>query len=116
MAGIIRGAGPLRPDRAGELGFGLNSSPLFLLFQAFRRNNPHSKVAGAYSKLLVVKDNDAATAMAKRFYAGESEYQTDAKWWELVEDADRQLLTPTPASAPAEGENLEGWPAEPEEP
>src|SRR5207249_2955467 len=49
MVRIIRGAGPLRPDRAGELGFGLNSSPLFLLFQAYRRNNPHSKVAAACS-------------------------------------------------------------------
>ncbi len=110
MVGIIRGAGPLRPDRAGELGFGLNSSPLFLLFQAFRRNNPHSKVAGAYGKLLVVKDNDAATAMAKRFYAGEAEYQTDAKWWELVEEADRELLTPpTPLPVPGSGGGLPGF-------
>lgn len=109
MVRIVRGAGPLRPDRASELGFGLNSSLLFLLFQAFRRNNPHSKVAGAYSKLLVVKDNDAATTMAKRFYAGEAEYQTDVKWWELVEEADRELLTPkAPPGAPGSG-GLQGF-------
>lgn len=94
MVRIVRGAGPLRPERAAELGFGLNSSPLFLLFQAFRRSNPHSKVAGAYAKLLIVRDNDAASAMAKRFYAGEAEYQSDQKWWDLVAEADRELLAP----------------------
>jgi hypothetical protein len=111
MVHIVRGAGPLRPDRAGEMGFGLNSSPLSLLFQAFRRNNPHSKVAGAYAKLLIVKDNDAATAMAKRFDAGEADYQPDAKWWALVEEADRELLAPKTAAgaSPQAGATLPGF-------
>ena len=47
MAHLVRGAGPLRPDRAAELGFPQNDAPLFLLFQVFRRNSPKSKVAGA---------------------------------------------------------------------
>jgi hypothetical protein len=110
MVRIIRGSGPLRPDRAAEMGFGPNNSPLFLLFQAFRRNNPHTKVAGAYSKLLIVKDNDTAAAMAKRFYAGEAEYQSDTKWWDLVEEADRELLTPSaPVAATGGGQPLPGF-------
>lgn len=109
MVQIVRGAGPLRPDRAAEMGFGLNSSPLFLLFQAFRRNNPHSKVAGSYAKLLVVKDNDNATAMAKRFYAGEAQYQSDQKWWELVQEADKELLTPKPTGATGPGVTIPGF-------
>jgi hypothetical protein len=109
MLGIIRGNGPLRPDIAERLGHGQNTSPLFLLFQAFRRSSPKPKVAGAYKRLLIVPDNDRAEEMARHFYAGEAEYQTDTKWMELVEEADRELLTASAgeASRPA---GLDGWP------
>jgi hypothetical protein len=109
MLRIVRGEGPLRPDRASELGFGGNTAPLFKLFQAFRRNQPHTKVAGAYAKLLAVKDNDRAEAMAKRFHAGEAEYISDAKWWELVEEADRALLTGAGPTAPPAPNPLPGF-------
>ena len=92
MLRIVRGEGPLRPDKARELGCGENPSPLFRLYQTFRRSSPKPKVAGAYAKLLVVLDNEQAGAMARSFYAGEQEYQTDEKWYALVEEADRQLL------------------------
>jgi len=109
MLRIIRGEGPLRPDKAGELGFGANNSPLFLLFQAFRRSSPKPKVAGCYAKLLIVPDNDRAEEMAKHFFAGEPQYQTDAKWWELIEEADRALLTPQPTGAEGASAGLEGF-------
>ena len=92
MLRIVRGEGPLRPDKARELGCGENPSPLFRLYQTFRRSSPKPKVAGAYAKLLVVPDHERAGAMARSFYAGEQEYQTDEKWYALVEEADRQLL------------------------
>lgn len=98
MVRVVRGDGPLRPDKALELGFGQNTSPLFKLFQLFRRSSPKPKVAGSYAKLLIVPNNDFAEEMAKRFHAGEADYQTDQKWWELVEEADNQLLVP-PAAA-----------------
>ncbi len=116
MVRITRGEGPLRPDKAQQAGCAPNASPLFLLFQAFRRSSPKPKVAGSYAKLLMVPDNNLAEDMAKRFYAGEAEYQTDAKWWELVEEADRQMLTPSPPPPAQEGDDLEGWPSEAEEP
>lgn len=109
MLGIVRGDGPLRPDKAEQLGHGQNTSPLFLLFQAFRRSSPKPKVAGAYKRLLVVPNNDLAEEMARHFYAGEAEYQTDAKWMELVEEADRELLTGAPGEGARPG-GLEGWP------
>lgn len=102
MVKIVRGDGPLRPDKAEQGGFAPQSTPLYLLFQAFRRSSPKSKQGGAYAKLLVVKDNERAEEMAKHFYAGEPEYQTDAKWWALVEEADRELLNP-PADGPGGG-------------
>lgn len=105
MVGIVRGEGPLRPEKAAEAGFGPNESPLFRLYQAFRRSSPpNARLAGGWAKVLVVKDNDRAEEMAKRFHKGEPDYQTDAKWWELVLEEDNRLLTPTsPAPAPAGG-------------
>jgi hypothetical protein len=99
MVRIVRGEGPLRPDKAAELGIGQNTSPLYLLFQAFRRSNPKTRVAGDYARLLVVPDNDLAEEMSERFYSGDPEYQTDGKWWTLVEEADRRQLTPSPGPA-----------------
>ena len=92
MVAIVRGEGPLRPDKASELGFGENRSPLSLLFQAFRRSTPKPKAAGCYARLLIVPTNELAEDMAKRFYAADPEYRTDLKWWELVQEADRELL------------------------
>jgi hypothetical protein len=93
MVRLIRGEGPLRPETAAQAGFGPNISPLFRLFQAFRRSTPRRKVAGWYTRLLLVPDNERSKDMAKRFHAGEAEYQRDTKWWELAEEADRQQLT-----------------------
>lgn len=101
MVGIARGEGPLRPEKAAEAGYGLNESPLFRLFQAFRRSSPpNARVAGGWAKVLVVKDNDRAEDMAKRFHRGDPEYQSDQKWWELIAEEDNKLLTPSgPAGA-----------------
>lgn len=109
MVRIARGDGPLRPDKAEQLGYGQNTSPLFLLFQAFRRSNPHKTIAGVYKKLLVVPDNELAEEMGERFYRGEAEYQTDQKWWDLVEEADRKLLVSpgSGASAPGTGGQID---------
>ena len=53
MVEVIRGRGPLRPEKAKTLGYADNVSPLYLLFQAFRRSTPSPKVAGAYANLLL---------------------------------------------------------------
>ena len=92
MVRVVRGEGPLRPDKASEAGFGQNTAPLFLLFQAFRRSTPKSKTAGVYKRLLVVPNNERAEEMAKKFHERDPEYQSDLKWWELVEEADIALL------------------------
>lgn len=92
MVRLVRGEGPLRPEKAKDLGYGPNNSPLFRLFKAFRRTSPQSKSAGAYARILVVKDNTRAVEMATAFHDGNPAYQDDQKWWELVEAADRELL------------------------
>lgn len=109
MVRIVRGESPLRPDKASQLGFGENTSPLFRLFQAFRRSSPQSKTAGRYARLLIVPDNDRASEMAKHFYAGEPEYQTDIKWWDLVDEADRRLLVPDAPGEPDGSDELDDF-------
>lgn len=106
MTEIVRGTTPLRPELAGRTGSGPNNSPLYRLFQAFRRSNPHNRRAGGWSRILVVPDNDRAQAMAKRFDAGEAEYQTDERWWELVHEAEAATLHVGSAASP--GETLGG--------
>lgn len=111
MVQLLRGDGPLRPEKAKELGFPANDSPLFRLFRAFRRTSPHSKTAGAYARILIVKDNNRAMEMGSYFHDGNPEYRDDSKWWELVEAADRELLFgqagPKPeGDAPVGGDDL----------
>jgi hypothetical protein len=102
MVGIVRGDGPLQPQTAAHLGFGGNESPLFKLYQAFRRSSPrNARVAGGWANVLVVKENDLAVEMAKKFEEGVAEYQTDQKWWELVEAEDARLLTGGTSPGPA---------------
>ena len=92
MVRVVRGDGPLQPDKAAALGVPKNESPLSLLFQAFRRSTPKPKVSGGWRRLLIFDDNDKAEAMAKRFHADDPMYQSDEKWWELVLEEDRKLL------------------------
>lgn len=95
VVGILRGEGPLQPQKAASLGYANNESPLFRLFQVFRRSSPpNARVAGGWANVLVVRDNDRAEEMAKHFHEGHAEYQSDAKWWELVTAEDNKLLTP----------------------
>jgi hypothetical protein len=106
MIRAIRGDGPLRPQRATELGLGQNDSPLARLYQGYRRATPHNKVAGVYERLLAVKNNEAARSLAEKFYAGEPGLETDDRWWKLIEEADRDLLASTSQSqggTPTEG-------------
>jgi Histidine kinase-, DNA gyrase B-, and HSP90-like ATPase len=92
MVQLVRGEGPLRPEKARELGHGTNQSPLFRLFKAFRRMSPHSAVAGGWRRLLAVPDNAMARELAQKFYDGHPDYQSDAHWWRLIEEKERSLL------------------------
>lgn len=92
MVQLIRGEGPLRPEKARELGYGPNTSPLFRLFKAFRRTSPQSSQAGAWKRILVVRDNDRSLEMARRFHDQDPDFQSDAKWWDLILEADTDAL------------------------
>lgn len=108
MVEIVRGTTPIRPEIAKAMGAGENNSPLYRLFQAFRRSNPHNRRAGGWDRLLVVPDNDRAKMMARRFDAGERDYETDIKWWELVEEAEADVLQDESSSDTNTSETLGG--------
>jgi hypothetical protein len=98
MVRIVRGDGPLQPLKAKTLGFGSNNSPLFRLFQAFRRTSPQGK-NGLWSRILVVKANERALDMSSLFENNDPDYLGDERWWQLVEEQDRVALGPPPAPA-----------------
>jgi predicted nucleic acid-binding Zn ribbon protein len=102
MVRVVRGEGPLQPQKAKSLGYGVNNSPLYKLFQAFRRSSPQGK-NGLWSRIFVVKDNDRAIEMAGKFQDNDPEYLDDEKWWQLVEEQDAAVLggpTPTTPGGP----------------
>jgi hypothetical protein len=105
MVRLVRGDGPLQPLKAKTLGYGANNSPLFRLFQAFRRTSPQGK-NGLWSRILVVKDNERAIEMASLFENNEPDYLSDERWWQLVEEQDATVL-----GAPPPGETGGGAPA-----
>jgi hypothetical protein len=103
MVRVVRGEGPLLPQKAKSLGYGANNSPLYKLFQAFRRSSPQGK-NGLWSRILVVRDNDRAIEMAGKFQENDPDYLDNEKWWQLVEEQDNAVLggpAPTIPGGPA---------------
>jgi hypothetical protein len=68
MLRVVRGDGPLRPDKASELGYPPNRSPLYSYSRHSGAQAPSRMSLAVYAKLLVVPDNDRAEEMAKHFY------------------------------------------------
>jgi predicted nucleic acid-binding Zn ribbon protein len=114
MVRLVRGDGPLQPLKAKNLAYGANNSPLFRLFQAFRRTSPQGK-NGLWSRILVVKENERALDMAGLFENNDPDYLNDERWWQLVEEQDATALgapppsTPGGAPAPATGDIPTGF-------
>lgn len=106
MVALVRSEGPLQPNKARALGFSPQDTPLYRLFQAFRRTSPQGKTS-RWSRILIVKNNERAIEMSELFDRGDPDYQTDEKWYELVEDEDRAIVgaapfTSSPSVAPPE--------------
>lgn len=94
MVTRIRGEGPLHPKKAEQYGFEPSEAPLYRFFQAFRRNEPHlrgmPKTPHPWADHLAVPNYKTAEEMAAKYYAGDPEYQDDAKWFELIQQADQE--------------------------
>jgi hypothetical protein len=97
MVRVVRGDGPLRPLVARQRGYSGNDSPLYSLYQAFRRSSPQGK-NGLWSRVLVVRDNERAQQMAEAFESGDPDYLTDERWWQLVLEQDKEVLGEKPTT------------------
>ena len=90
---VIKGDGPLRPRLARNMGYPINHSPLSKLFQAFR--NAKKGVAN----LVPARANGQAMLtdavlddLLFRFKDGQAEYQSDDKWWAIVNEINQNSI------------------------
>ncbi len=88
MVEIVRGQGPLQPTKARD--FPQNNSPLYRLYQVFRRNGPRIRGGTGWERILSYPDTPQAEEWLNLFHEGMPEYQDDNKWFELVLAADRK--------------------------
>ncbi|MFI8927684.1 ATP-binding protein [Streptomyces sp. NPDC053474] len=93
----IRGEGPLQPNKAKALGYPPNDSPVGLLFNGFRRNDPGVKclVPGDGKRPL----HELAREWAASFRKGLAEFLTDEKWYEAARQHDEIKRGRTTTSA-----------------
>ena len=102
---FLRGPGPLKPQRAKQLGYPVNNSPLGRLFRGFRRNDPGFAylVPGDGTRAI----NQQAQEWGLKFDRGDSDFQGDTKWWEAVVYHEKQVaLKNAPPEASSDDANV----------
>ncbi len=79
---FLRGEAPLQPQKAKLAGYSENSTPLARLFKGYRRNDAGTRylIPGDGARPL----HEETRQWARKFWAGDPEYQTDQKWWDQV--------------------------------
>jgi hypothetical protein len=104
VVNVVRGDSPIRPQIAKSLGFPPNTTPLATLFSAFRNAK-----AGVKNLVPSRPEGGAMLTHAKiddlifRFEDGETNYQSDDKWWELVTEQTGTLTRPPSENDPTGG-------------
>jgi len=86
---IVRGKSPLQPKIAERMGLGRNESPMARLFSGYRKG-----YAGLKDLVPGLPDGSGLNSgflqeYVDRFYEGDSAYQADDKWYELVLQAEK---------------------------
>lgn len=90
MIATVRGESPLQPTKAA--GYPPNHSPLYRLYQAYRRNQPRSRGGTGWTRLLAYRDTPQTEDWLRQFHEGVPEFQSDIRWFELSEAADNADL------------------------
>src|SRR5690606_23752474 len=87
---FLRGNGPMLPKHAQRFGYDRNVSPLAKLIEGYRRTD-----AGRRSLIPgngIAPIHETTREWARKFWAGDPEYQSDQKWWEAVESHEKRKL------------------------
>jgi len=113
----IRGDGPMQPQIAKSRGFAQNDKPIAKLFSAFR-----SAKAGV-ANLIPARSNGQAMLtdpyideLIENFKEGLTDYQSDERWWKLVNQAHIEPIMPIDPEDPFEPPVEPVVPDEPDEP
>lgn len=85
---LVRGKAPLQPRIAERMGLGKNDSPLSRLFTAYRKGTAGLKDLVPGTAEGAGLNSGPVIAYVEKFYAGDPEYQSDEKWYELVLQAE----------------------------
>ena len=96
MVRAVRGEGPLRPKSARDAGFGENNSPLYRLYQAFRRTDPHGGRYADICSIHMKKHRPAVERLKAKFHDGSDVTDDDSAWWTLVQASDAPSSSDTP--------------------
>lgn len=95
---FLRGSGPLKPQRAKQLNYPINDSPIGRLFRGFRRNDPGYRYLFPGDGVSGI--NQQAQDWGQKFDRGDSEFQDDTKWWEAVVHHEKQVALKNSEIAP----------------
>ncbi len=89
---VIRGQGPLGTHHSQQLAYPKNTSPLAVLFRAFRRNDPGLRclVPGDGRRSM----HKRAQEWGKLFHRGHPDFRNDQSWNEAAAAHDAQRLRP----------------------
>jgi hypothetical protein len=78
----LRGEGPMRPKKAKDLGYPVNSSPLGEIYKGYQANRPGSECLIPGNGKTAI--HDAARDWGKKFHQGLPEYLSDEIWYQAV--------------------------------
>lgn len=79
---LLRGDGPLLPNKAKAAGYQVNESPLAQLVRGFRRNDAGLRYLTPGDGARPI--HEETRRWAERFHRGDEEYQSDGIWWDAV--------------------------------
>ena len=85
---LVRGKAPLQPRIAERMGLGKNDSPLSRLFTAYRKGTAGLKDLVPGTADGTGLNSGLVMEYVEKFYAGDPEFQSDEKWYELVKQAE----------------------------
>lgn len=95
----LRGLGPILPRSRKAMGYqDENVSPLGLLVNAYRRQDPGTKNLSG--------EQQTARRFAEQFYKGDPAFINDDKWWDAAKDADRKRANQDGDSSPVDSGSI----------
>ena len=101
---LVRGKTPLQPRIAERMGLGKNDSPLSRLFTAYRKGTAGLKDLVPGTKDGTGLNSGLVMEYLEKFYAGDPDFQSDEKWYELVKQAEAGKRGESTGAAAAGGE------------